>query len=182
MPTGESKPQPEMDRLFAATYEELRSLADHVIGPKSGRTPTLQATALVHEAYVRLCNREGFEFQGRPQFMSYAAKAMRNLIVDYARQRRSDKRGGKRFRVELEGLPNNQAGGACSVDLMELDAALEELADLNPRQCTVAELRFLVGLSIEESAAALELSPMTIKNDWRMARAWLLARLSSSWE
>ncbi|MCB9896460.1 MAG: sigma-70 family RNA polymerase sigma factor [Planctomycetes bacterium] len=161
-----------VDRLFPVIYGDLRALAADFF---RGRGPqTLEPTALVHEAYARLVGRDHDldGWTGRRHFYSVAALAMRQILVDHARARGAQRRGGDRQRVVLDesDLPATLTAG---VDPLELDEALTELARLDPRQARIAELRFLTGLSVAETADVLGVSERTVKLDWRMARAWL---------
>ncbi|HEX3232658.1 MAG TPA: ECF-type sigma factor, partial [Gemmatimonadales bacterium] len=138
---------------------------------------TLQATALVHEAYLRLVGRTKIEWQSRAHFFGVAAKAMRSILVDHARARRRAKRGGGAARLTLS-LAGDIAGRTPAVDVLELEEALERLAQLDPEKVRVVELRYFGGLSIEETAEVLEVSPATLKRQWTTARAWLRRELS----
>lgn len=152
--------------LFDRLYGELRRLA-HVV--RAGhQAPTLNTTALVHEAYLKLVPGRGFTVQDRVHFFRIAARAMRQVLVDAARRRRSRARGEQRLALEpVAGVD------ALSTDILALDAALTALEAVQPRQASVVECRFFAGLSIEDTAAALEVSEPTVKRDWRVARAWL---------
>lgn len=161
--------------LLLHVYRELRAIAKrHLRAERQGHT--LQPTALVHEAYVRLVGKTDIEWQNRSHFFSVASQTMRRILVDYARERKAEKRGGGRHGIALE--------DALSVspehcDLVEdLDAALERLEKVSPRQAKVVELRFFGGLNEEEIAAIVEVSVRTVKRDWRVARAWLYEELS----
>lgn len=137
---------------------------------------TLQATALVNEACLRLMDG-GTDWQNRRHFFGAAAEAMRRVLVDHARRRNAEKRGGGLQRVTFTNLDLGIPGA--DVDILALEDALEKLATESPRLVRLVELRFFAGLSIEEAAAAMDLSPATIKRDWSFARAWLLERLES---
>ena len=137
---------------------------------------TLQPTALVNEAYLKLAGQEALSFADRAGFFGLAAKVMRQLLVDHARAQNAAKRGGDALRVTLdEGIASHPSR---DVDFADLDAALEELGRLDERQAKIVEMRFFAGLGIEETAAALGLSPATVKREWATARAWLYRRLS----
>jgi RNA polymerase sigma-70 factor (ECF subfamily) len=161
-------------RLLPLVYDELRSLAGAWLrGQRSGHT--LQPTALVHEAYLRLVDQTGAHWQSRAHFMAVAATAMRQILIDHARRQQAAKRGGNWRRISLD-----QAADALplpEVDVLALDEALTRLAALNPRQAQIVEMRFIAGLSVDETAHVLDVSPRTVKFDWRMARAWLLREL-----
>ena len=159
--------------LFNLVYGELRRMA---IGRMrmEGRGHTLQPTALVNEACMRLMEGET-DWQNRRHFFGAAAEAMRRVLVDHARRRNAAKRGGGLHRVTLTNL--DIEGPGSDVDLLALEDALQVLERESPRLARLVELRFFAGLSIEEAAAALEVSPATVKRDWSFARAWLLERL-----
>lgn len=162
--------------LFDVLYDELRSLAETAMR-RERASHTLQPTALLHETYLRLAD-DGGRFDNRAHFFGVAASAMRRVLVDHARARRAQKRGGGDARVavdDLDALPGPDDGG---VDLIALDDALSSLNALDARQARIVELRFFGGLSVEETAELLELSPRTIKRDWQMARAWLRRALA----
>jgi len=156
------------ERLFPLVYAELRRQARRYMrGERADHT--LQPTALAHEAYLRLAGRERV-WADRAHFFAVAARAMRQVLVDHARRRRAAKRDG--LQLEAPEDVRNEP-----VDLLDLDAALAELAQLDPKQVEVVEMRFFAGLSVEETAEALGLSPRTVKREWSTARAWLKHRL-----
>lgn len=163
-----------MGELLPLLYGELRRLAA-VYMRRQPQGHTLQPTALVNEAYLKLAVQEGLSFTDRAGFFGLAAKAMRQLLVDHARANNAAKRGGDAVRVTLDegiaSLPSRD------VDFADLDAALVELGRLDERQAQIVELRYFAGLGIEETAAALSLSPATIKREWATARAWLYRKL-----
>jgi RNA polymerase sigma factor (TIGR02999 family) len=162
--------------LFDVLYAELRKLAEGAMR-RERADHTLQPTALVHETYVRLADDAG-RFENRAHFFGVAASAMRRVLVDHARARGALKRGGGEAFVavdDLDTLPGTPAG---TVDLVSLDDALSKLSALDARQARVVELRFFGGLSVEETAALLDLSPRTVKREWQMARAWLRRELA----
>jgi RNA polymerase sigma factor (TIGR02999 family) len=139
---------------------------------------TLQPTALVHEAYLRLIDSSQVDWQGKTHFMAVAATQMRRVLTDHARAHQARKRGGG---IRLMSLDENVAGGADdAVDMLALDEALEKLARRSARQSRVVELRYFGGLSVEEVAAMLDVSPGTVKGDWRVAKAWLARELGST--
>lgn len=162
------------EELLPLVYDELRRLARSQMDREpSGQT--LQATALVHEAYVRLLGGAGVKWNGRGHFFGAAARAMRRILVERARMRGAVKRGGRRERVELDEAA--AISDAPATDLIELDSALAVLEREHPRKAEIVMLRYFAGLSIEETAAALGLSPATVKNEWMFARAWLKREL-----
>jgi RNA polymerase sigma factor (TIGR02999 family) len=177
-PSGEPAPgfdRNDLDYLFSVTYEELRRLAASV---KSGDpAATLNPTALVHEAWLKLANSPGFVTTSRLHFKRIAARAMRQLLVESARRRQSRKRGGEGHAVFI--VFNEEAGPVVShdEDVLRLNVALEELARLNPRQALMVESRFFGGMEAVETAELLEVSEATILRDWRVAKAWLAREL-----
>jgi RNA polymerase sigma factor (TIGR02999 family) len=163
------------DRLMAVLYQELhRRAAAHLRRERPGHT--LQPTALVHEAYLKLLKDRPERWQNRAHFCAIAAHAMRQILIERARARDALKRGGGQPRVTFdEGLPAAQAERP--IDLMSLDSALDRLAALDAGQARIVELRYFGGLSIEETAEAMGISPATVKRHWAVARAWLAKEL-----
>jgi RNA polymerase sigma-70 factor, ECF subfamily len=162
------------DELLPLVYDELRSLA---VAQLRRERPdhTLQPTALVHEAYLRLVNQTGSEYGGRAHFMSVAALAMRRILTDYARRRQAAKReGGKQITLDDDLVASPDRDG----EIVAVDEALERLATLSVRQARVVELRYFVGFSIEETAVALDISVATAKRDWLAAKSWLQRELA----
>ncbi len=161
--------------LLPRIYEELRRIAHNQLR-KERQDHTLCTTALVHEAYLKLIKLDRIEWQGRAHFFAIASRAMRNILINYATQQKAQKRGGNQIKVQLdeERLPGSKS---CE-DLLVLDAALTRLNGMNERQAQVVEFRFFGGLSIEETAEALSISPATVKRDWEFSRAWLNRELS----
>ncbi len=157
-------------------YDELRRIAARYMS-RERPGQTLQATALVNEAFVRLAAERPREFQNRTHFLAVAALSMRQILVQRARARGAAKRGGAPQRVTLDDAL--LAGEGASIDVLALDEALTRLAALDPTQAKVVELRYFGGLTIEETADAMRLSPATIKREWAMARAWLKQDLES---
>jgi RNA polymerase sigma factor (TIGR02999 family) len=159
-----------LDSLLPLVYQELRRLAaGYLRRERAGYT--LQPTALVNEAYLRLLKDRPDRWQNRAHFCAIAAHSMRQILIERARARGAQKRGGARARVTLdEALV---AGGERSIDLVALDEALERLAALDPEQARLVELRFFGGLTVEETAEAMNISPATVKRHWTVARAWL---------
>lgn len=164
-------------KLMPLVYDELRSLAESLFRDQRSNH-TLQPTALVHDAYLKLMGSQGGEIESRRHFFRVAAKAMRQLLVDYARARRTDKRGGDCRRVELQ-EDSALEFPELELDIVELDEALTDLAKLDERQAKVVELRLLAGLTVAETAEALGVVERTVYLDWRMARFWLEERLRS---
>lgn len=166
-----------VDQLLSLVYDELRRLAQgYLAGERSGHT--LQATALVHEAYLKLVGQESVGFKDRSQFFAAAATAMRRILVDHSRTRKRIKRGGQ---VNIGPLDDAViAFEQRSLDLVALDEALEDLARVYPRKARLVELRFFAGLSMDEAAGVMEMSPRTAERDWTMARAWLRSALEES--
>jgi RNA polymerase sigma factor (TIGR02999 family) len=161
-----------VDRLFAAVYSQLKALARRELR-LGGRTPTLGATALVHEAYMRLVDQTQANWNDRGHFFAVAAKAMRQITIDHARRKRAAKRGAGGPAVELE---ESHAVSSTEVDdVIAVDVALTRLAAASPRLVQVVELCFFAGLTVEEAAEALATSPATVKRDWRKAKALLQA-------
>jgi RNA polymerase sigma factor (TIGR02999 family) len=174
--TGAGK-QAVYDELFPLVYAELRRIAAREMRrEKPGRT--LQTTALVHEAYLRLLKDASLSFENRAHFLGIAAHAMREILIEHARARSARKRGGGAVRLTLDDLVAPVPSP--SIDVLALDEALQRLARLDERHARVVELRYFGGLSVEETAVALELSPATVKRAWTVARAWLFRELTGS--
>ncbi len=165
------------ERLFPIVYEELRALAEAQLRrERSGHT--LQPTALVHEAFLKLVGQKDAHYESRSHFLAIAATAMRRVLVHHAEKRCSAKRGGGRGRQSLDTGPEIALPESNDpVDLLALDEALVRLAALDERKAKVVELRFFAGLNVAEAAAALGASPATVKRDWEFARVWLLREL-----
>jgi RNA polymerase sigma factor (TIGR02999 family) len=163
-----------VDRLMPLVYEQLRALAHRQVSGRNGRT--LQTTALVHEAYLKLARHSHLVIQDRHHFFAVAAKAMRQLVVDHARRRLAEKRGGRLqpISIDVVGLPD----GERAAELVALDEALNRLSQLDESLSRVVELRFFAGFSVEETATVLGCSPRTVKRNWRKARALLHAELT----
>src|SRR6267142_880081 len=161
--------QEALNTLVPMIYNELHRLAHHYLqGERSEHT--LQTTALVHEAYLRLVKQGPFQTQNREHFVAVAARLMRQILVDYARSHRAAKRGAE-CRVELgDAIEQPQKR---DTDVVALDDALNELAKLDEQQCRIVELRFFGGLTLEETAAVMDISSATVGSDWNMAKAWL---------
>jgi RNA polymerase sigma factor (TIGR02999 family) len=165
-----------LDALVPLVYAELRRMARAQLARERERF-TLDTTALVHEAYVRLADGRALPVEGRAYFFGAAARAMRRVLVDAARRRRRAKRGAGQRPLSFEVLERELGAEGLTADLVDLDEALEELGRDYPRQARVVECRYFGGLSVEETAATLDLAERTVKRDWAFARAWLLRRL-----
>lgn len=168
--------QQAQEKLLPLIYNELRHLAHYFLHhERTGHT--LQTTALVHEAYLKLIDQKDARWQNRAQFFAISAQAMRRILIDSARKHTADKRGGKGQKVSLEEVavisPNPDSS------LLALDEALNSLALIDPQQSRIVELRYFGGLTIEETAKVMNLSAATIKREWAMARAWLYEAITS---
>ncbi len=161
--------------LIPLVYDELRRLAQAYMR-KERPDHTLQATALVHEAYLRLVEQSSIDWQGRAHFFAMAAQLMRRILVDYARAHQAAKRGGQEEKLSLDEdlVPTDEK----SDELVALDHALERLAKQDARLAQVVEMRFFGGLSVDEISEVLKISPRTVKRDWELARAWLYEEIS----
>jgi RNA polymerase sigma-70 factor (ECF subfamily) len=165
-----------LDKLTPVVYKELRRIAQgHMRRENQGNT--LQTTALVNEAYLRLVDVANVGWQDRAHFFAVSAQMMRRILVDAARARTSGKRGGGLRRVDLGEIPDISSGR--DRELVTLDDALTELAEMDQRKARVIELRFFGGLSVEETAEVLQISPQSVMRDWKLARAWLMRELNS---
>jgi RNA polymerase sigma factor (TIGR02999 family) len=163
------------EALIPIVYDELRRVARHCLASQP-KNPTMQSTALVHEAYLRLVGRTSVHWENRVHFFAVAAQLMRRILVDHARKRHAAKRGSNPLMLALDeaiGLPQNR-----ELDLVALDDALNDLAALDERQSRIVELRFFGGLSIEDASQLLDLSPATVKREWATARTWLFSQMS----
>lgn len=159
-----------LDRLFPLIYDELRRMAHRILrGERAGHT--LSTTALVHECYLNVADRTVCSFQDRAHFLAVAARAMRHLLIDYARRRTAQKRGGVQHRVTLD--DHMISVDEQAADLMAVHHALDELSSRSPRMGKVVECRFFGGLTIEETARAVGISKRTVQRDWKRARAYL---------
>jgi RNA polymerase sigma factor (TIGR02999 family) len=164
--------------LIPLVYAELHDLASHFMRSERAQH-TLQPTALVHDAYLRLVDQRNSTWQGRAHFYGVAAQAMRRILVDHARRKRATKREGGQ-RVTLADDVSVETAAERSIDLIALDDALEKLAAIDGRYAKVVELRFFAGLEVEEVAEALQVSPATVKRDWTFAKAFLQRELDAS--
>ena len=166
-----------VNQILPHIYDELRRLASSYLR-KERSNHTLQPTALVHEAYMKLIDQNRVKWQNRAHFFGIAAQVMRRILMDHARKHQADKRGGEfeKLPIEEEILIVSQDKSA---ELIALDEALTRLALLDERQSRIVELRFFSGMSVEETAEALSVSPATVKNEWRTAKAWLFQELKA---
>lgn len=171
--------EPVAEDLFDRLYEQLHRLAHAQLAVHGKAGATLNTTVLVHEAYLRLAGPEGIEAADRAHFFNLAARVMRHVIVDFARRRDADKRGGGAIKVELDEIRElAEPEAALPAELLALDVALAELEKGSPDLARLVELRFFAGLGLEEIAGLLGRSERSLKRDWRRARAFLLARLN----
>lgn len=164
-----------LDRLVPLVYDDLRRLARHHL-QQQGANRTLQPTAVVNEAYLRLARQSHIEFENRSQFFGLAAKLIRDLLVDDTRRRLAEKRGGDGLRVSMADA--EAAAAPAEFDLLALDEALTRLSQNKPQHGRIVELRFFGGLTIAETAALLGVSHATVERDWNFARAWLYGELA----
>jgi len=164
-----------LEQLMPIVYSELHRLAGrYMAAEQSGHT--LQTTALVHEVYLRLVDVKSVDWQNRAHFYAICARLMRRILIDFARSRNYQKRGGKFAHIELEEAATVSADARS--ELLAVDEALKQLAAIDTRKSEVVEMRFFGGLTVEETAAALQVSPETVMRDWKLAKAWLLRELS----
>jgi|SRR6185436_7326932 len=178
-PAGALQDPAALDRLMPQIYEELRALANLMLSDR-GAQLTLQPTSLVHEAYLRLRDQRRMDWQDRLHFFRIAARAMRRVLVDHCRSRVAQKRGGALVSVDLgEGMAVETPR---MVDILVVDRLLADLEAQDPQQARIVELRFFAGLTVEETAAALGISPATVKRDWTVAKAWLALEMGGGVE
>src|SRR5262249_32499212 len=164
-----------LEKLIPLVYGELRRLADRYVR-RERQGHTLQSTALVHEAWMKLIDQRNVHWQNRAHFFGVAAQMIRRILVDYARNRHAEKRGGHAFKLSLDDaieVPKQR-----DLDLVALDDALDGLSKVDAQQGRIVELRFFAGLSIEETAEVLRISPATVKRDWVSAKAWLYREMA----
>ena len=171
-----------LEALLPSVYAELRRQARRAMRGE-GTGHTLQPTALVHEAYLRLVHQQGMQWESRTQFFAVAAQLMRRILVDHARARRRTKRGGGATALTLSdadtgGVAADGTSDVAGIDALDLDDALTRFAELDPGKARLVELRYFAGLSIPEAAAALGVSPATVGREWAVARAWLRRELA----
>ncbi len=169
--------QAALDELLPQVYDELRRLANYYLRQER-LGHTLQTTALVHEAYLRLVGEKEVDWQNRAHFFGIAAVRMRQILVEYARSRQAAKRGGGEYRLSLSGA--DRLAKERDVNLLALDDALQSLESLDPQKARIVDLRYFGGLTIEETAEVLKISSATVKRDWSMARAWLRSKISNA--
>jgi RNA polymerase sigma factor (TIGR02999 family) len=165
-----------LDQLLPFVYDELHRQASRYLR-RERSDHTLQTTALIHEAYLKLIDQKEVEWQNRAHFFAVAAQAMRRILVDYARTRKREKRGGDDVKLQLDEAVNVSSGEK-SIDLVALDEALTRLSTFDERQARVVELRYFSGMTEEETAEVLGTSPATVRRDWNMAKAWLHSQLT----
>lgn len=169
-----------LNKLTPIVYDELRRIAHRYVRRERGGH-TLATTALVNEAYVRLAGFQRFTWENRSHFFAVSAQVMRHILIDYARRNQYAKRGGGMLRVSFEGAASEAAlmSPGRAAELIALDEALEEFSKLDPRKSQVVELRYFGGLTLEETAEVLQVSLMTVRRDWRAAKAWLFKTVKS---
>ena len=167
------------ERLVPFVHNELRAIATRQVG-REWRHDRLQVTAIVNEAYLKLFDQREVDWQNRGHFFAIAAQLMRRLLIDHARRQTRQKRGGLAVAVELDSAAAVPAPALDAVDVLDLDRALTRLEALDPVQARIIELRFFAGLTIEETAAALSLSPATVKREWAVAKGWLFRELTGN--
>lgn len=166
--------QSALAEIAPVVYRELRQMADRFLRHEAAGH-TLQPTALVHEAWLRLADQTRVNWQNRSQFFGIAAQMMRRILVDHAKTKHREKRGGDAIKLSLDDIIN--LSGERAADLVALDEALDGLQNFDSRKCSVVELRYFGGLSVEETAEVLEVSPDTVMRDWKLAKAWLYQQL-----
>jgi RNA polymerase sigma factor (TIGR02999 family) len=167
--------QEALEQLMPVVYDECRRIAARQLA-RERRDHTLDPTALVHELYLRLVDQHRATWESRTQFFGIAAQLMRRILVDYARTRRAEKRGGSALLVSLTAASDTPSDSQIA-DVLAIDDALERLATYDPDQVRIVDLRFFAGLSVEETAQVLGRSPRTVKREWRLAKAWLYREL-----
>lgn len=169
---------PSLASMLPLVYDELRALAARQLSGQRGNH-TLQPTALINEAYLRLAGQSYESWEDRREFVLVAATVMRRVLVDYARQRNADKRPQNHLRVDIA---ESEPGESFGAELIAIDEVLEQLAEVDERQARIVELRYFAGLSMEETAETMAVSRSTVAREWRMARAWLKRRISEEGE
>jgi RNA polymerase sigma factor (TIGR02999 family) len=169
--------QDALSALFAIVYDELRQVAAAALR-RERPEHTLQPTALVHETFLRLADDSAIWWENRSHFLAIASKVMRRILVEHARGRNAQKRGSGEVKRSLDEIDVPMPSVPIDLDLVMLDEALARLAQLDPRQARIVELRFFGGLTVEETASVIGSSPRTVKRDWQVARAWLRREMS----
>ena len=171
-----------LEQLTPLVYDEIRRIAHRYV-QREREGQTLETTALVNEAYLRLAGSQRVEWQNRAHFFAVTAQVMRHILIDHARRRQYVKHGGEVQRVPFDAASRDAAvmSQPRAAELLALDEALNELAKIDPRKSRVVELRYFGGLSIEETAEVLEISAMTVRRDWRAAKAWLYKAVNGEW-
>jgi RNA polymerase sigma factor (TIGR02999 family) len=171
-------PAAALERLIPAVYADLKKVARAYLR-REPAGHSLQATALVHEVYLRLLKMDRLRAENRTHFIAMAARLMRQILVDHARRKRAGKRGGALSLIPIENVSDKDEpkSGEADVDLLQLDRALDELASFDPQQCQIVEMKFFGGLTIDEMAEALNISSATVEREWVIAKAWLYNRL-----
>jgi len=165
-----------LDELIPVVYPELRRMARRYMGRENSQH-TLQTSALINEAYLRLVDQQAVEWQDRAHFFAVSAQVMRHILIDHARKSHFAKRGGGATHIALDDVAVMKKERA--TEFIALDDALKGLAEIDPRKCRIVELRFFGGLTVEETAEVMKLSAITIKREWRAARAWLFREISA---
>ena len=178
MEAAESGDSSAVDRLFTALYSELRRLARRELG-RQGLPITLGATSLLHQAYLEIANKDGTSFPDRARFMAYAARVMRGLIIDYARSRHEQKRGGL---FEITSLETDAENAVDACNLAQVSEALEELAKAEPELCEIVDLKFFCGFTFAEIAAMRTVSERTVQRQWEKARIYLHRKIRTDLE
>lgn len=169
--------QRALEQLMPLVYGELRRLASAYLR-RERPNHTLQSTALVHEAFMRLVNQRDVQWSSRAHFFAIAAQMIRRILVDYARSQHRKKRGGSAVKLSLDDALVAPLESGPDLDLLALNGALDQLSQLDPRQGRIVELRFFAGLSVNETAEVMNVSPTTVKREWNTARAWLFREIT----
>jgi RNA polymerase sigma factor (TIGR02999 family) len=166
-----------LDRLIPEVYRELHLMASRLMA-REWRHGTIQTTGLVNEAYLKIVDQREIDWKGRAHFFAIAAEVMRRILIDAARKRLRDKRGAGAIQVPVDDLPLAAGVGPDALDVLAIDRALTELGELDPDQARIVELRFFGGLTVEETAAVVDVSPATVKREWAVAKAWFYRALT----
>jgi len=171
---GDGANRDALDKLMPLVYDELRRLAGSFLNRE--HAVSIQTTELVHEAYFKLTNQRSVDWENRGQFFAIAAQAMRRILIDAARRRKTVRYGAEK--ISLDDAPTLSA--EVNQDLLELDIALTELESFDEQQCRIVELRYFAGLTTEETSEVLKISPATVKREWAIAKAWLFRKISGN--